>query len=509
MKTATSSILFILLALFIHSCDKNNLSKNDENSVVSQFVYDGMSTYYLWADDMVNKKPTTSSVDPKVYFKSVLSDIDSKHRWSFITDDVDGLLASFSGEPRSFGFSLAYAYANEAKTEYIAILKYVFPETPASKAGLKRLDLVSKINGQPITNQNRLLLYGDKTVTLTINKLTEDGLVEDRNIEITPVKIQTNPVLLDTIYIDKVSGKKIGYIFYTDFIDNFNSSLFDAFQRFKLEKVTDLVLDLRYNHGGRITAATYLASLIAPENEVRRKAPFVTLSYNQFVNNYFDKKKWSRTDSLGGYGKTEKNPLLANLNLNQVYIIATEDSYSASELITYCLKPYMDVVHIGGNTGGKFTGSWTLHAYDENIGIRIYESSKLNSQQKETLRKWAMQPIVAIYTNYKGEDFSTPGYLAPHFEMEEGNGKLQNWTELGNVHDTYLGKALYEITGSSDYLPPTRTLRKSGMKSLNLEKIQLDNPFDVRKNGVILNNTKIKNQQEMIKELNERFEYSD
>ena len=31
----------------------------------------------------------------------------------------------------------------------------------------------------------------------------------------------------------------------------------------------------------------------------------------------------------------------------------------------------MNVVHIGGNTGGKYTASWTIHPYDDEIGADL------------------------------------------------------------------------------------------------------------------------------------------
>ncbi len=37
---------------------------------------------------------------------------------------------------------------------------------------------------------------------------------------------------------------------YTSFTSNFNSSLEKTFNEFKAKGITDLILDLRYNHGG-------------------------------------------------------------------------------------------------------------------------------------------------------------------------------------------------------------------------------------------------------------------
>ena len=482
-------ILFFLPLLLIQSSCKPKDPVADDAKLVSQFVYDGLSTYYLWADEMKNKKPTVADTDPVEYFESLLNATDKDHGWSFITDDVQSLLADFAGEPKAFGFSLTFAAANEARTEYYAIIKYVFPNTPASAAGLQRKDIIGKINGNAITQENYTLLYGTDAASFTMYKLSGSSVVQDRIVTVTPKTIQTNPVLYNRIY--EAGGKKIGYLFYTDFISNYNDSLYSVFSSFRQAGVTDLVLDLRYNHGGALTAASYLCSMIAPAAVVQNKSPLVIMSYNDFLNSAFDKEKVSRTNSLGVYGDKEKDPLGANLNLNKVYIIATGDSYSASELTTFCLKPYIEVVHIGENTGGKYTASWTLHPYDSDIGVYIYSPASLTTAEKAKLGNWAMQPIVAKYTNKSGADFSNPGYLVPDYPLKEGFGYIRNWTDIGDPADVYLGEALYLITGDINYKPvPPPSL--SRVKALPQAGVTLHNPRDVRREAVIIDNLKQK-----------------
>ena len=45
-----------------------------------------------------------------------------------------------------------------------------------------------------------------------------------------------------------------------------------------------------------------------------------------------------------------------SLNLNKVYIITSNRSASASELVINGLSPYIDVVQVGDNTYGKNVG---------------------------------------------------------------------------------------------------------------------------------------------------------
>jgi C-terminal processing protease CtpA/Prc len=484
-------LIAVLFSFILTSCEKDSpvdTSNDDKINPVSQFVYDGMSTYYLWANEVVNKKPTVADTDPEAYFYRILNSTDTQHGWSWITDDVQSLLNDFSGTPKASGApSFTFMYANPQETQYYAIVNYVFPNTPASNAGLKRLDMIGQIDGQPITNSNYGKLYGSDPVTFSIYKLTTTGIVKDRDISITPTTITTNPVLMDSIY--EIDDKKIGYLFYTDFISEFNNSLFQEFSKLKTAGITDLVLDLRYNHGGAITAATYLSSLVAPKNYVQSKSTLVKLSYNTDLNNYFDAHKYSRSYLLGEYDNTsEQNPLTNNLDLPRIYIIATGDSYSAAELITFCLMPYMNVVHIGNKTGGKYTASWTLHGYDEELGVPVYEANSLSTNEKETLKNWAMQPIVAFYSDKYEQNFSATDGLIPAAinTFYEGFGYIDYFTQLGDTKDVFLGQALYLITGDASYKPakPTKAARIVDLPILSKQK--LNNPKDVKMQSVIL-----------------------
>ncbi len=365
---------YILYALFLvgslSACEEKDTLHKPEPVIerqninpVSEFAYDGLSIYYKWADELKGKEPIVSDNDPKKYFKSLLSEPDTKHGWSWITDDVEGLLKGFEGKSLSFGFGLNFIKRDEQAKTYFAVIKYVFPNTPAHEKGLKRIDIIGEIDGAKITANNYRKLYGNQPATFSIYQYDADKkLKKAKEVTVTPREINTNPVLLDSIYT--IGNKKIGYLFYTSFLDNYNSALYQVFEKFKQEKVTDLVLDLRYNHGGAVSSAVYLASMIAPRMKVESKEILLQMNYNKSINAMFNKNNWKRTDKLGIYNtKKLPNPLDANLNLQKVYVIATGDSYSASELTTFCLKSHMEVVHIGNKTGGKYTAQITTKNY--------------------------------------------------------------------------------------------------------------------------------------------------
>lgn len=470
---------------FFNSCKKDELDGNNaQNAVVSQFVYDGMSTYYLWANAMKDIKPSSTS-EPLTYFESILNATDKKQGWSWITDDVQALLAEFAGTPKDFGFDLMLLWTDSKMKTLVGIVKYVYPNTPASEAGITRGDIFTKINNQDITLSNYEALFGVSAITITFTNQHSSNV---REVTVTPREIETDPVLYHQVY--ETQGHKIAYLFYTGFISNYNNRLYQVFSEFKEQDVTDIILDLRYNHGGSVTAASYLSSLIAPKADVENKSVLVKMSYNSFLNEYFDTEGYSRTDNLGEYdSKSEQNPLNANLNLssNTVYIIATGDSYSASELITYCLRNYMNVVHVGEETGGKYTASITIHGYDESVGATVYDENSLSKIEKNSLENWAMQPIIAEYTNKNSTSFANPGYLTPDYPIESLENNPSAWRPIGDTTDYLLANTISIITTGK----PMSISRQSAPKSSKIPANLFSKKDNLKKESVILNNFKL------------------
>lgn len=458
-------------------------------NLVSEFVYDGMSNFYLWANEIKNKKVTETDFNPVKYFYSILNFTDSQHGWSWITDDVSSLMSGFEGESAAaFGFSPLSLWYDATRARLVGFVRYVYPNTPASKANLLRGEVIDKINGQTITLDNYGLLYGANTPT-TFTVL-DQNFENPREVTITPEDISTDPVLYSDVY--EINDHKIGYLFYTNFISRYNESLHRVFSDFKTAGITDLVLDLRYNPGGGIDAAIYLASLIAPESVVRNKEVFTIMNYNGYVNAAFDDEGIDRKDYLGYYDDKEyPNPLSANLDLGKVHIITTSSSASASELLTFCLKPYMTVEQIGEKTSGKYTASWTIHAYNNYNGRvqPVYRESGLSAKEKSTLKDWAMQPIVGQYTDKNDKDFIATNGLIPNHVVAETDLNERNtatWKPIGDVDDYLFAKAISLITGSS-YSPSVRSMEVTPFRNAGLYT-----PVEeIFRRGVIINTPKI------------------
>lgn len=443
-----TSIVFFMIAILSISCSKkDDIKPNKEkeltvDNIATRFINDGMGLLYYWNDEVKYVEDSRNiTLSPKEYFYSILSKADKEHQWSFITDDIKGLLARFSGTQKDFGYSINLLWKDKDRNALVAFVRYVFPDSPAEKAGLKRGYIITKIDDNNITKDNYKKLFGNNGIKIDFQ--TNDNISVKKTADISPVEMEHNPVLKERIY--EIDGKKIAYLFYTSYTNNFNYKIREAFRKFKAANVSDLILDLRYNTGGSVQSALYLSSMIVPQNIAQKKSPFVQMRYNKSIMKGLKGiTMWHLTDTL----------MDGNLNLKKVYIIASGNSYSASELTIHALKPYTEVIHIGDTTGGKYTASWTVHPYNKEYGYALYK------EQKEEIKNWAMQPIVAIYTDHNDHSFENPGFLVPNyqFDFDRIEANPTNLKPIGSTDDFLISKAISLITGNA-YVNPSSTTR--------------------------------------------------
>ena len=149
-------------------------------------------------------------------------------------------------------------------------------------------------------------------------------------------------VTINTVLYSEVitSGPNtIGYLVFKNFLNTSSAELDTVFTQFDTAGVNRLILDLRYNGGGLVDIARDLASYIRT-TPVADTDLFVELRRNDRYQN-------SNVDSY-------LRPLGASLGLDQVTVLTTGDTCSASEQVITALQPYLgQVTTVGDTTCGK------------------------------------------------------------------------------------------------------------------------------------------------------------
>lgn len=456
--TKCIGIIFVLLAFV--SCDPNNITDEDPASEISaetleinEWIDGIMNEVYLWNTKIPSSVNYKQEADPAELFDKML--YKEEDRWSWITDNWSALQDELKGTPVSMGFAPAFYYKDSETTDVITIIKYVYKDSPAEKAGLKRGDIILTYNGVTPNDGNYYDLCSGNSYTVGLGTYSsEQKSYVSNGVEITisALSFDANPV--QHYEVKEIEGYKIGYFVYTDFTEGVNGAYLDsidsAMDYFKANGVSNVIVDLRYNPGGELGTAAHLASALAPRSVVEGDKVLVKMVYNKNVQDYFEQKE---DDSNLNYRFPANS---SNLNLNKVYFLTTKGTASASELVMIGLKPYMDVVMVGDTTYGKYTGAWVL--------------PDTNDPQKHN---WCMLPIVSKFSNISGFTNFKDG-IAPDVYVRD---YLVPAYPFGDLNDDVFATAIEHITGvpvnTTKSAISRKTLKELHPKQMEIKKTML------------------------------------
>lgn len=396
------NVFALLVVMSGWSCKKQSLT--DEEKIISpqtgtrrQFTLDSIYLYaqqtYLWNDIL----PSYSNFDPRRYDHKNLSDIDCyrallfgfsqlkinpqthkpyeaplQNGYAKYSSIVAGKshgekissISQLDGEYSGYGLG----YTRFSGVFYVS---YVLNNSPAQQAGLQRGNKVLTVNGQSVTQSLLKQIETQNSFIITVEQ--NDGLTITKTL--TKANYKAHSLLKHGIIDYK--GHKIGYLNLHQFsiLSNVKNALNQCFNSFYQENIQNLVVDLRYNGGGYVETAQYLANLIAPSslngkimysehfNTLMQQGKATILKNQLYFNEnnqavFIHGRRATMADvDFSVTGNTTSFHKIGMLqNLKKVYFIVSERTASASELLINALKPYMDVVIVGQKTYGKPVG---------------------------------------------------------------------------------------------------------------------------------------------------------
>lgn len=464
----------LLALLSLSACKDNDPTPNPDpivenpNKYVNDWIYENMNIYYLWNTNI--PKSPDYKLAPDKFFTSLLSTYNATSnpdgdRFSWIQENYVDLLNSLGGVvSHDIGFEyVRVKLSNSNPVQYYLLVLYPKLGSDAQAKGIEKGRWVTKIDGQNIAESNyKTLTGGTGSKMLTMADWILDPNTSEYNLTLTgdiSVQMHENfaeiPVYMDSIYTTP-NNTKVGYLVYNFFARDkgdgthyYDKLLMNTLSDLRSNGATELILDLRYNSGGALSTATALASALVPERTTDKI--FLTVQYNSLIQGEYQKEygaDFNKTTFINQINSgTLKIADVPKLNLPRLYILVSNWTASASEMIINGLKPYMDVILIGETTVGKNVGS-----------ISIYE-------EKDTKNKWGMQPIIAKYYNSLNKSDFTSGFV-PNYVVDEFE-KLR-LVPFGDTQDLLLHKALTVIDGSFKPAPS----RVAKMKSIHkLQKV--------------------------------------
>lgn len=461
MKKKFNLKLFVIiccLSLF-NSCTEekaeNGRITTDEQYHANIFAGTSLETFYYWnkeiSNDLLRLNPETNT-DPittvnEIRYHEGDTEID---RWTMLTDDFESFNSSLEGVYTTYGYQPITYLLDESTGQCVSAVAYVYQNSPAEKAGLKRGDIIYEIDGKPLTVNNYTDLFYSSQITLslaaydaTINTIVPT----EQTVTMQAVEMYENPILCyKTIDLD--NGNKIGYLAYSSFDLNSIPELIEICKDFKAKGVKKLVLDLRYNGGGYVITENVLASMFAPQDVVDSKAIFEKEDYNELLtaSGWSSVTRFTTTfnyESVGLNVSTEG----ANIGLEHIYALIGPNTASASEALIGGLMPYMPITLIGEQSHGKYC-----------TGIPLSSKELYDMMEEATptaIKNWGIYVMIGIYMNSKNETPCMPNGLTP--DIEAIDDPMQP-VQLGDENEILLRAAL-EKEGKQ--YPETSSLSRS------------------------------------------------
>lgn len=410
MKRVHLLAVFLLL-ITLPSCIKTEVEDDKRHfSSENEWIHDIMKNNYLFRDEMPSRPDF--SREPIDFYNSLLSDTRDMNKKK--TSHYSRIELKESGtravtETKGYGFQLI---RYQIGSMILLRVLYVIPDSPAEKAGLKRGDYISEINDQQVKSSS-----GSGNEAIMKMKVKDDLNSPERTITMgEPIVIDDKPLLMYKVIED--GDRKIAYAVYNHFTPGvgdditkdrrYDDELCEMSCRLAEAGVNEMVLDLRYNGGGQISCAQLISTLIAPASAMGKI--FCTL---KDVNNNVSTYRFE--DNVIRNGR--------NLNLKRLYVLTTEFSASASELVINCLRPFMDVIIIGDVTEGK------------NVGSRDFKHVDFN---------YVLKPIYCYVYNSRGEADYSNGFTPDYYHLDLNN--LSKQYSLGDPRETMLKMAINLIT---------------------------------------------------------------
>lgn len=407
-------------------------NKSAMSEYLNKYMHERLLKEYLWADEYAKLNVNTgisydkflythltqlgeTNIEDGGYYRDYSSSAGERYIYSYISEitSTKSTVMTKAGElltTKNLGIGPLFASVFESGTDYIGLtVGYVYPGSPAEEAGLRRGDTIYQIGKNRITRNNyqsymQELFYtpsGTYSISFARYEVNEAEEKYDLNLNNT-IEIKTgeygyNPVIFAAIMTnsnieddgsDTTPPFNIGYMVTESFDSSAQEVLEYQIQQFIEAGITELILDLRFNVGGEVQQSRYLASSIVGRDYDDKH--FFKAEFNDgTVEAWKFKSGPSESDKLGQ---------APSMGLKRLWVIMSENTASASELIIHGLRGVdFPVTLIGSRSEGK------------NVGMVV-------TQEVYNGRRFEFAPIT--YRGLNARDERAP---ADGFEPDAGN----------------------------------------------------------------------------------------
>lgn len=332
-------IISLIMGFFLNSRFKNESNQYSEIIKKNPELQDFIETYSDVIDNYYEKVDKGKIIEDAT--EGMFSSLDINSRY-LNKSKADTFNKQLNGEYRGIGIEII----NDIEKNIVII--DVFADTPAFKAGLKKMDIIKSVNGENVQKQEtsklikKIMEDNGKTIELVVNR---EGI--DKTIKVTKENVVLKSV---SSKVFEKNNQKIGYIMISVFANNTVKQFVDNLNSLEKEKIDSLIIDVRGNAGGHLTTVVGILSTLLDDTHV-----IYQVQTKQDITKFYSMGK-----------DTKEYPLV---------ILSNEVSASASEVLMSALREQLKATIIGQKSFGKGT-------------IQELQSLSSGNSYKMTTKKW-------------------------------------------------------------------------------------------------------------------------
>jgi carboxyl-terminal processing protease len=329
------------------------------------------------------------------YYDGLLEGLDDPYSVYYTPEEYEKLMEDDGGEYVGIGAVVS----RNMETMNVYVVKPIVG-SPAEAAGILPEDIIVSVGDVDVTTDMELdevvsMIRGEEGTTVTL-KIYREGDTDYRYIDVTRAVVQNVTVSSEML------DDNIGYIQVEQFIENTPEQFEEQIDDLLSQGAEGLVIDLRDNPGGLLTAVTEMCDYIVPD-DMGDGLIVSTKDKNDRVL-----EEWKLED-----GHSVDVPMVVLVNGN---------SASASEIFTGCMKDYGLATIVGTTTYGKGIVQSVIPLSDGS----------------------AIKITIAKYFTPSGNDIHKVG-IEPDVEVELPD-EVRTLVTIPHDQDTQLQKAIEILT---------------------------------------------------------------
>jgi len=335
--------------------------------------------------------------------------------------------------------------AIDRKTGYLTIQRPIYGN-PAHEAGLRTLDKITHVEGQSTkgktVSQLVKILKGTPgtTVTVTVEPFLGDRTPRD-------VELTRQQVLLRSVRHDMLPGQ-IGYVQLSQFGSFASREVEEALTALEGQGMRGLILDLRQNPGGLLSAAVEIADKFLDDDEL------VVYAEGRPGTRYGVRQE------DGGPGVAHKRRLQPKHPDYPVVVLINENSASASEIVAGALQSHDRALLVGSQTFGKGSvqNIFQLESEDKKAALRMtvayyylpdgrlihrprdVESWRFSERMRWEIERWKQDGLLndAVAAELLDQYEPAPGGVEPDYRVENSDIPMEKQRAYGQIYDLQL-----------------------------------------------------------------------